>query len=128
MGAAPRPTFHEADFRKARLSQPQGNCVRVARRGQWAVVRDDKTVFGSAADQWLVLTAEEFDAFQEHYRATGEVIGTRLEIVSRGDMFVFQSAAAGPEKVELVFDRDELAAFLDGVEKREFDAAAFALN
>lgn len=123
------PTFAEAEFRKASKSNPNRECVRVARRDGWVELRDDKTEFGSAEDHRLVFTAAEFDAVQERYRATGDVSGTRLEIVPRGGLFVFRSAAPGPDgdRVELVFDRDEVDAFFDGVLKHEFDAAAFAV-
>jgi hypothetical protein len=58
-----RPHFTEADFRKASFSQPDQNCVEVARRGGWAEVRDDKVAYGTPDDHHLAFPAAEFDAF-----------------------------------------------------------------
>jgi hypothetical protein len=56
-----RPTFTEADFRKATQSEPNESCVHVARRDRWVEVRDTKTVFGSSGDGRLAFGAEQFD-------------------------------------------------------------------
>jgi uncharacterized protein DUF397 len=61
------PTFCEADFRKSSYSDPDRDCVQVARQGVWAAVRDSKTVFDSSKNG-LVFTAEVFDAFLAQYR------------------------------------------------------------
>lgn len=58
-----RPTFIEADFRKATMSEPNESCVSVARQGGRVEVRDSKTVFGAPEDRRLVLTAEQFNCF-----------------------------------------------------------------
>ncbi|WP_190812374.1 DUF397 domain-containing protein [Saccharopolyspora pogona] len=63
MSTVPRPQFAERDFRKATRSEPDKQCVRVARRDGWVELRDDKAVFGAPDDHRLVFTAEEFDAF-----------------------------------------------------------------
>ncbi len=56
-----QPTFREADFRKSSRSDPQQNCVHVARRAGWVELRDSKTIFGSQGDGRLMLTAEQFE-------------------------------------------------------------------
>jgi hypothetical protein len=58
-----QPTFCEDDFRKSSYSDPDRECVHVARRGAWIVLRDSKTVFDTPEDRRLVLTAERFDMF-----------------------------------------------------------------
>jgi Domain of unknown function (DUF397) len=55
------PTFSEADFRKSSWSEPDRDCVHVARRGGWVAVRDTKTVFGTADDHHLNFSAEQFE-------------------------------------------------------------------
>src|SRR5690606_41508967 len=95
------PTFAEAEFRKASKSNPNRDCVRVARRDGWVELRDDKTEFGSAEDHRLVFTAAEFDAVQERYRATGDVSGTRREVAPRGGMCVILVASPGPGAARL---------------------------
>jgi hypothetical protein len=62
------PAFHETDFRKSSLSDPDRDCVEVARRGVWVAVRDSKTAFNSTEDCQLVLTAELFDLFLAQHR------------------------------------------------------------
>jgi Domain of unknown function (DUF397) len=62
------PTFDRQEFRKASLSQPDGNCIEIARRGGWVEVRDSKQEFGAATDTRLVFQADEFDAFLDGAR------------------------------------------------------------
>jgi hypothetical protein len=57
------PMFSEADFRKASRSEPEKDCVHVARRVGWVAVRDTKKAFGTAEDQHLVFDAAQFDGF-----------------------------------------------------------------
>ncbi|GAA1245091.1 hypothetical protein GCM10009676_33750 [Prauserella halophila] len=122
MNTAP-PSFAEVEFRKATRSEPDKECVRVARRDGWVELRDDKTVFGAAEDQRLVFTAEEFDAYLAGARA-GEPEGLCLEMVRRTDgTYVFRRRGGA---VELVFTAAEVAAFQDGIVKHEFDAIAYA--
>lgn len=124
MITTPRPEFTERDFRKATRSEPTKSCVRVARRGGWVELRDDKVPFGSPEDHRLVFTAEEFDAYLTGERE-GRTNGLCLEITHGEDgLFLFRQR--GRADVELVFTEAEVAAFRDGVAKREFDAIAFA--
>ncbi|WP_245975666.1 DUF397 domain-containing protein [Amycolatopsis palatopharyngis] len=119
-----RPTFAEVEFRKATRSDPEKQCVRVARRNGWVELRDDKTTFGAADDHRLVFTAEEFDAYLVGSRA-GETGGLCLEITRREDgIHLFRRS--GWAGVELAFTEAEVAAFQDGVAKHEFDAIAYA--
>jgi len=63
------PTFAEGDFRKSSYSDPDRDCVHIARRGTWVAVRDSKTAFNSQEDRWLVLPAGRFDIFlAQHQR------------------------------------------------------------
>lgn len=56
------PVFPESSFRKSTFSDPDRDCVHVARSEGWVAVRDSKTAF--SADNTLVFTAERFfDAF-----------------------------------------------------------------
>ncbi|MDA3645059.1 DUF397 domain-containing protein [Saccharopolyspora indica] len=125
MITTPRPEFTEHDFRKATRSEPTKSCVRVARRGGWVEMRDDKVPFGSPEDHRLVFTAEEFDAYLtgERDRRTS---GLCLEITRRDEDGLFVFRQRGRAGVELVFTEAEVAAFRDGVAKREFDAIAYA--
>ncbi|TCP43891.1 uncharacterized protein DUF397 [Tamaricihabitans halophyticus] len=114
MNTAPL-SFTEAEFRKATRSDPDKNCVQVARRDGWVELRDDKTVFGAADDHRLVFTAEEFDAFLSD--------GRYLVIDRRADgMYTFRRHDGA---IELVFTEAEVAAFRDGVAKHEFAAIAY---
>ena len=123
MNTAP-PLFAEAEFRKAVRSEPDKNCVMVARRGGWVELRDSKTTFGAAGDHRLVFTAEEFDAYLAGARA-GRSDGLCLEITAREDgAHLFRRR--GWAGVELVFTKAETAAFQDGVANREFETNAYA--
>jgi hypothetical protein len=62
------PAFAEVDFHKSSYSDPDRDCVHVARRGVWVAVRDSKTAFDGPDDAWLVLPAEQFDRFIAHQR------------------------------------------------------------
>jgi hypothetical protein len=115
-----RSHFAEDDFRKATASDPDRECVRVARRGAWVELRDDKTAFGAPDDHRIVLTAEEFDRFQAGVRS-GEPGGPlRLDRQTDGTYLLHT------EEVALTFTEPEVNAFLSGVRDHEFDAAAFA--
>lgn len=57
-----RPTFTAADFHKSTYSDPDQDCVHVARRASWVEVRDTKTVFGAPNDHHLTFTAGQFDS------------------------------------------------------------------
>lgn len=124
-----RPQFTEGDFRKATRSEPDRSCVRVARWREWVELRDDKTVFGAGNDCRLVLAAEEFETFLAAVRLEGahlflsavregNVRGVSLEIVRRGDTYVFRRSGGTQE---LIFTDGEVIAFVDGVVRREFD-------
>ena len=62
------PVFAEADFRKSSYSDPDRDCVHVARRGAWVALRDAKTAFNGQEDGWLTLPAEQFDVFLALHR------------------------------------------------------------
>lgn len=62
------PVFAEADFRKSSYSDPDRDCVQVARRGDRVAMRDSKTAFDGRDDCWLVLPAERFDVFLAQHR------------------------------------------------------------
>ena len=64
----PRPVLREADFRKSSYSDPDRDCVQVARGSSWAAVRDSKTTFDSREDTRLMFTAQQFDTFLTQYR------------------------------------------------------------
>ncbi|WP_134664039.1 DUF397 domain-containing protein [Amycolatopsis sp. CFH S0078] len=120
-----RPTFAETEFRKATRSNPNQQCVRVARRDGWVELRDDKTVFGTADDHRLVFTVEEFDAYLAGERE-GRTEGLALEITRRDEDGMYLFRRSGWAGIELVFDEAEVVAFRDGVAKHEFDAIAYA--
>ncbi|WP_216215778.1 DUF397 domain-containing protein [Amycolatopsis aidingensis] len=123
MTATAPPRFAERDFRKATRSDPDKNCVCVARRDGWVELRDSKTAFGAADDHRLVFTAEEFDAYLAGARA-GETDGRCLVVAGRADgKYVFRRRAG---ELRLVFTAAEVAAFRDGIIKGEFDPAAYA--
>jgi hypothetical protein len=114
-----RPHFAEKDFRKATASNPDRECVRVARRGSWVELRDDKTAFGAPDDHRIVLTAAEFDRFQAGIRA-GRPDGP-LRLDRQGDgTYLLRT-----ETVALSFTEPEVRAFLAGIRNHEFDSAAF---
>ncbi|GAA4835893.1 DUF397 domain-containing protein [Saccharopolyspora rosea] len=114
------PAFSERDFRKASASNPDRQCVRVARRDGWVEVRDDKTVFGAPDDVRLVFTEAQFDDFLTGVRS-GRATGRCLEMLRRDDgTYVFRSTL-DHNSAELVFTEAEVNAFLDGVNRGEFD-------
>jgi hypothetical protein len=123
MTAAIRPSFREQDFRKASASQPDKDCVRVARQGSRVELRDDKTVFGSPEDIRLVFTDAEFDDILTALRDTGAAHGTCLEITTESGVTYFRRAG---EPAALAFTASEVEKFVTGVRAREFDAVAFA--
>ncbi|WP_020498815.1 DUF397 domain-containing protein [Sciscionella marina] len=114
-----RPRFLETDFRKATRSNPNKDCVRVARHSDRVEIRDDKTVFGSEQDHRLLLTAAEFDAYQAAIRHDAPTV-EHLALTLQPDGTYRMSTATRPE-VFLVFTAAEIAAFHHGVCHHEFD-------
>lgn len=117
------PAFAERDFRKASASNPDKQCVRMARRGHRVELRDDKTAFGARNDHRLVFTDVQFDAFQAGVRS-GNTSGLCLEMTLRADgMYAFRSTVPQPSGTgaELEFTEGEVIAFLDGIIRGEFD-------
>lgn len=123
------PAFAERDFRKASASNPDRQCVRVARQDEWVELRDDKTTFGAYDDLRLVFTAEEFDTFLAVVRTEGvdgflEAVrqgqfgGTCLEVVRYSETYVVRRSDGA---TELCFTKGEVVAFIDGVVRGEFD-------
>ncbi|RSM35879.1 DUF397 domain-containing protein [Amycolatopsis balhimycina DSM 5908] len=117
-------TFREQDFRKASASNPDKDCVRVARQGSRVELRDDKNVFGSSEDVRLRFTDAEFDEILTALRSTGTAAGTCLEITQTVDAFEFRRTG---ERAALVFTASEMDKFLIGVRDGEFEALAFAV-
>jgi hypothetical protein len=123
MTAATDLSFCEKDFRKAAASNPDKDCVRVARRGSRVELRDDKNAFGTAEDVRLVFTDAEFDVILAALRA-GSAEGTCLEITQDdAGMYRFRRARGA---AVLVFTSSEVNKFLIGVNAQEFDMAAYA--
>lgn len=120
MSTTPRPLFAEHEFRKARRSEPNKECVRVARRHGWVEIRDDKTTFGHPDDLRLVFTAAEFDAYLAGER-DGQTEGVALEITRRDEDGLYLFRRADGTGGQLVFTDAEVIAFRDGVTKHEFD-------
>ncbi|MCX4094924.1 hypothetical protein [Nocardia sp. alder85J] len=125
------PAFTAGEFHKAAASSPNQNCVRVARKQGWTAVWDDKLAGAGTtaatvlpAEELLLLTDAEFDAYQSGVRS-GSTEQQALTVTPRGDGdYVFRAATTQPvAEVQLVFDADELDAFLDGVRNGEFDLA-----
>lgn len=117
------PAFAERDFHKASASHANQECVRVARRGGWVELRDDKTAFGAPGDLRLVFTETQFDAFLSGVRS-GVIAGLCMTMARRADgMYTFRSVVSEPSMadVELLFTEAEVDAFLDGVTRGEFD-------
>lgn len=121
--ATPSP-FCEEDFKKAYLSQPDKDCVCVARRGARVEMRDDKNIFDTADDVRLVFTDAQFDQVLADLRS-GLLLGEYLEITQRDDdLYRFQKV--GDSKRELVFTASEFLKFLLAVNARQFDVKAVA--
>lgn len=117
------PVFAQREFRKASASQPNRECVRVARRDGWVEVRDDKTTFDGPEDVRLVFTEAQFDAFLRGMRS-GETSDLCLAVSAQADRtYTLRSTVPQPSAVEeeLVFTEGEIQAFLDGVARGEFD-------
>ena len=111
-----------AEFRKASRSTGNNACVEQARKHGKVFLRDTKVEFGSVDDKIIVLAEQEFDAFQADVRAGDITTARGLYVVVRGDgMYVFRHRAEHTDGTELVFDQEELDAFVDGVRKGEFD-------
>jgi hypothetical protein len=116
---AMRPLFAEEDFRKATASNPNLDCVRVARRAGWVELRDDKTAFGAPDDHRIVLTSAEFDRFQAAVRS-GRTDGL-LRLDQQGDgTYLLRT-----EAVALTFTEPEVRAFVAGIRDHEFDLVAY---
>jgi|GEM_PF-6268743 len=128
------PTFTVCEFHKASRSSPNQNCVRIARKQGWTAVWDDKRSTAATTPattltdgELLLLTDAQFDGYQAGVRA-GKSEDSPLTVTHRPDgMYIFSLATAplpaGEQRVELVFDQDELDAFHDGVQNHEFDQA-----
>jgi hypothetical protein len=119
MMRAMRPHFAAEDFRKATASDPDRECVRVARRADRVELRDDKTAFGAPDDHRIVLTSTQFDRFQAGVRSG------RPEGPLRLDRQVDGTYLLHTEAVALTFTEPEVRAFLSGVRDHEFDSAAY---
>jgi hypothetical protein len=118
-----RPRFAEQDFRKATASNPNMECVRVARRDGWAEIRDDKVPFGSPEDHRITVTAEEFDTFQDGLRSNHtQDLPLRLDLQPDG---TYALRARRGSSATLTFTQAEMAAFIDGIRKREFDLSQY---
>jgi hypothetical protein len=48
------------------MSEPNKECVQVARREDWVAIRDTKTTFGAPDDHHLLVTASQFDCLLAH--------------------------------------------------------------
>lgn len=60
--------FAEHNFRKSGRSEPDKNCVQLARRDGVAQLRDSKAGFGAVNDGRLTVSTEQFDAFARALR------------------------------------------------------------
>jgi hypothetical protein len=117
-----RPRFAEHEFRKARRSEPEKSCVRIARGYGLVAVRNDTIAFGSAEDHWLWFTDEQFDAFQRGIRS-GVTTRLCISISPRPDgLYTMRDTGKRPSAPHLVFTAPEIAAFLEGIHQHEFDA------
>ncbi|MDI2032293.1 DUF397 domain-containing protein [Saccharopolyspora sp. TS4A08] len=115
------PTFAQDDFHKATASHADKECVRVARRDGWVELRDDKKSFGATDDLRIRFTEEQFDAFLVGVRS-GNVGGLCLAMTARSDgTYTLRSTITPTPGPELEFTEAEVAAFLDGVARGEFD-------
>ena len=116
------PAFAEREFRKASASNPNRECVRVARRDGRVELRDDKTAFGEPDDVRLVFTEAQFDEFLTGTRS-GRTSGLCLTVSAREDgTYTLRSTVPHPSAAEeLQFTEGEIQAFLDGVHRGEFN-------
>lgn len=116
------PVFTDEEFRKASRSSPNQNCVTIARRDGVVEVRDDK-LKGTPYYERLALRLPEaeFDRFQAAVREGENLTGQHLIVTERPDGDT-EFRVANSDTV-LAFDPAEIAAFYDGVAKREFDTA-----
>lgn len=127
MNATP-PVFAEGEFRKAHASQPNKECVQVARREGWVEIRDDKKTFGAADDHRLVFTSTQFDAFLSSVRS-GEAGDRCLQMTPCASGYIFRNAEhldMSTHTTQLEFTEGEVAAFVDGISRHEFDLVAYA--
>jgi hypothetical protein len=114
-----RPHFAEEDFRKATASNPDLNCVRIARRGDQVELRDDKTAFGAPDDHRIVLPSAEFDRFQAGIRSGRPDGPLHLDRQADGT-YLLRTA-----DVALTFTEPEVRAFVAGIRDHEFDLVAY---
>ncbi|MET8779070.1 hypothetical protein ABZV58_29050 [Nocardia sp. NPDC004654] len=128
------PIFTPRDCIKAAQSSAGQNCVRVGRKQGWTVIWDDKLATDDGRDkalpsnEILILTDEQFDAFQAALRAGGFDHGAVLIERQLDGAYVFTAAETRDQTVQevaLSFDADEFDAFLDGVRRHEFDLDRF---
>ena len=103
---------------KASASGGGACCVEVNLLGHEVLVRDTKYSGDPSVQPMLRVSRSEWQAFLAktrqapiHYQGTSLMVETRVD-----GWTVFRSGA-----VRLHFRRDEMAAFLDGVEHHEFD-------
>jgi hypothetical protein len=121
------PIFVEVEFRKSSRSQPNLDCVHVARHDGWVELRDTEALFGSPDDGRLVFTADQFDRFLLTIREQGDLTGQCIDItVNNKGLYVFRSTLPQLRDVTLKFTETELFAFFDGVREGEFSTRAFA--
>ncbi|WP_028478000.1 hypothetical protein [Nocardia sp. CNY236] len=129
------PSFTPDDCIKAARSSAGGNCVRVGRKHGWTALWDDKLATSDtagdeplAANQLLIVSHEQFDAFQAALRSGGLQGGGLLVTErSQGERYEFTMVDSDARAVEvtLYFDAGEFAAFIDGIGRHEFDLDRF---
>jgi hypothetical protein len=111
------PTFGEHEFRKAQISEPNRDCVQVARRDGWVEIRDDKTTFGAPDDHRIRLTETQFDNYQAAV-TTQKTAGQALELTPLPNNM--QALRSTHTPAELVFTDREITAFHHGIRHGDF--------
>ncbi|MCC3311389.1 hypothetical protein A5780_32355 [Nocardia sp. 852002-20019_SCH5090214] len=129
------PIFTARDCVKAARSAGGNSCVRIGRKNGWTVVWDDKLATPETdrgaplpSDQTLVVSDEQFDAFQEALRAgrtDGQCIRIQQSLAGRYTFTAHNAPHSRNTGVALHFDCDEFDAFMSGVRNGEFDLAQF---
>ncbi|MCO1575849.1 DUF397 domain-containing protein [Crossiella sp. SN42] len=118
--------FAEDEFVKAIRSEPEKNCVQVARRDGWVEVRNSRMKWRAADDHRLRFTASQFDAYLNGVRC-GQVEGQCIEIVATGNgLYLFRSTIDEQSTPALKFTTSEIEAFLGDVRDGEFTESAMA--